>query len=178
MTFRSDYTNRGLKLLIELQKGDIPKQNVDDIVNAANTQLIMGGGVAGAIKNAGGEIINQEAINKGPIHLGEAVVTNAGSLKARYVIHAASIHLGNMATSESIMNSVKNSLLRAEELNLRIIAFPAIGCGIAGFTLQNGAPLILQTIQQFEARSLEKVIVVLFSQQDHEQFKVALSQIM
>ena len=164
-------------MLIELQKGDITKQNVDAIVNAANTQLIMGGGVAGAIKISGGEIINQEAINKGPIPLGEAVVTNAGCLKARYVIHAASMHRGNIATSESIVNSVKNSLLRAEELNLRTIAFPAIGCGIAGFTHQNGAPLILQTIQQFEARSLEKAIVILFSQQNYEQFKEVLSQI-
>lgn len=168
--------NEGFKLQIELRKGDITKLEVDAIVNAANTQLVMGGGVAGAIKRAGGEEINEEAVKKGPVPLGEAAVTNAGRLKAKYVIHAASMHLGGVATGESIANSVRNSLLRAEELELRTIAFPAVGCGIAGFPIEEGAVIILQTIQQFEATSLERVFVVLFSKTDYELFEAALNR--
>lgn len=157
-----------LKLKVELRKGDITKQKVDAIVNAANTQLVMGGGLAGAIRRAGGEGINDEAIKKGPIPLGEATVTKAGRLKAKFVIHAASMHLGSVATSESIANSVRNSLLRAEELELKTIAFPAVGCGIADFPISKGAKIILQTIKEFEPTSLEKAIVILFLQSDYK----------
>ncbi|MFQ6123725.1 MAG: macro domain-containing protein [Candidatus Heimdallarchaeota archaeon] len=165
------------KLNIELRKGDITQQDVDAIVNAANTRLIMGGGVAGAIRRAGGEEINEEAINKGPIPLGEAAVTNAGRLKAKYVIHAASMHLGGVATAESIKKSVRNSLLRAEELGLKTIAFPAVGCGIAGFPVSKGAEIILQTISEFEPRSLEQAIIILFSQADYEIFENTMKRL-
>ena len=80
--------------MVELVKGDITQQEVDAIVNAANTHLVMGGGVAGAIRRAGGDKINEEAIKKGPIPLGEAAITTAGNLKAKFVIHAASMHPG------------------------------------------------------------------------------------
>ncbi len=161
---------------VELRKGDITKQEVDAIVNAANTQLIMGGGVAGAIRRAGGEEINEEAIKKGPIPLGEAAVTKAGRLKAKFVIHAASMHLGGVATPESIKKSVRNSLVRAEELGLKTIAFPAVGCGIAGFPVSKGAKIILQTIKEFEPSSLEHAIVILYSQADHEIFENVLNR--
>lgn len=167
----------GTKLNVVLRKGDITKQEVDAIVNAANTRLVMGGGVAGAIRRAGGEEINEEAIKKGPIPLGEAAVTNAGRLKAKFVIHAASMHLGGVATGKSIKKSVKNSLLRAEELGLKTIAFPAVGCGIAGFPVSKGAEIILQTIIEFEPRSLEQVIVILFSQADYEIFENVLNRL-
>ena len=161
---------------VELHKGDITKQNVDAIVNAANTQLIMGGGVAGAIRRAGGEEINEEAMKKGPIPLGEAAVTKAGRLKAKFIIHAASMHPGGVATGESIANSVRNSLVRAEELGLKTIAFPAVGCGIAGFPIREGARIILQTIQEFEPKCLEWARIVLFSQDDYEIFENVLNR--
>lgn len=166
-----------LLLKVELRKGDITKQDVDAIVNAANTKLVMGGGLAGAIRRAGGEEINEEAIKKGPIPLGEAAVTKAGWLKAKYIIHAASMHPGGVATGESIANSVRNSLVRAEELELKTIAFPAVGCGIAGYPISKGAKIILQTIKEFEPKSLEQAIVILFSQVDYEIFETALDNL-
>ena len=165
-----------LKLKVELRKGDITKQNVDAIVNAANTQLIMGGGVAGAIRRAGGAEINEEAMKKGPIPLGEAAVTKAGRLKAKFIIHAASMNLGSLATDKSIANSVRNSLVRAEELGLKTIAFPAVGCGIAGFPIREGARIILQTIQEFAPKCLEWARIVLFSQDDYEIFENVLNR--
>jgi O-acetyl-ADP-ribose deacetylase (regulator of RNase III) len=164
-------------LKIELVKGDITQQEVDAIVNAANTHLVMGGGVAGAIRRAGGDQINEEAIKKGPIPLGEAAITTAGRLSAKFVIHAASMHPGSMATAETIADSVKNSLIRAEEQELKSIAFPAVGCGIAGFSTKEGAQIILRTIHAFSPRSLERALVVLFSQADYAIFEEALANI-
>ena len=159
---------------IELVKGDITQQEMDAIVNAANTHLIMGGGVAGAIRRVGGEEINDEAIKKGPISLGEAEITKAGRLKAKYVIHAASMHPGGVATAKSIAESIKNSLLLAEEYKLKTIAFPAVGCGIAGFPIEKGAQIILQTLHSFEPQNLELARIVVFSQQDYEIFEKVL----
>ena len=120
-------------------KGDITELEVDAIVNAANTDLLLGAGVAGAIRTKGGPRIQEECDRIGPIRLGEAAVTTAGNLKAHYVIHAASMEMGEETTANNLRNSTRNSLLRAEEKGFKTIAFPAIGTGIAGFPMQDCA---------------------------------------
>ena len=116
-------------MALKIIQGDITEIKVDAIVNAANNELWMGAGVAGAIKRKGGINIESEAIKKGPIALGEAIETSAGKLKAKYVIHAASMRSDGFVSNESIKKSIENSLKLAEKLDLTSIAFPAIGTG-------------------------------------------------
>lgn len=152
-------------------KGDITDMAVDAIVNAANTDLVLGSGVAGAIRRKGGAKIQEDCDNVGPIRLGEAAVTTGGSLKAHYVIHAASMRLGEQTTAESLRLSVRNSLLRAEEKAIKSIALPAIGTGIAGYPLDDCARIMLkEVLEHLKSRSsLEKIYFVLF---DDAAFKV------
>jgi len=168
---------------ITLYKGDITKLDTDAIVNAANNRLWMGGGVAGAIKRAGGEEIEREAVSKGPIQVGEAVATGAGRLKARYVIHAAAMgydERGRMIppTEETIRQATRNSLLRAEELGLKSIAFPALGTGVGGFPLKEAARIMIQTVKEHlaEGSCLEKVVFALYSDAAYEAFKEELAR--
>ncbi|MCG3226157.1 MAG: macro domain-containing protein, partial [Candidatus Heimdallarchaeota archaeon] len=127
---------------IHLKRGDITDFEVDAIVNAANTKLILGGGVAGAIRKKGGPSIQNECNEIGPIKLGEAVITLGGNLYAKYVIHAASMHLGGKTTSESLKDSVWNCLRIGAENSIKSIAFPAIGTGIAGFPISECAKIM------------------------------------
>ncbi|TAM84573.1 MAG: macro domain-containing protein [Acidobacteria bacterium] len=145
-------------------KGDITALEVDAIVNAANNELVLGGGVAGAIRTKGGPRIQEECDRIGPIRLGEAAVTTGGNLKAYYVIHAASMKLGEETTAESLRNSTHNSLLCAEEKGLKTIAFPAIGTGIAGFPMGDCARIMIsEVLAHLRSRSsLEKIYFVLF----------------
>lgn len=149
---------------VEILHGDITKLEADAIVNAADTSLRMGGGVAGAIKRAGGQEIEDEAVAKGPIGVGEAVATTAGKLKARYVIHAAAMDwkTHRKATEDSIRNSLGNSLALADELGCKSIALPAIGCGIAGFPLDKGKEIIIDELKKFNPRNLQKAFLVLY----------------
>jgi O-acetyl-ADP-ribose deacetylase len=151
-------------LPIRFVKGDITTMDVDAIVNAANTDLLLGAGVAGAIRRRGGPLIQEECDRIGPIALGEAAVTTGGQLKALYVIHAASMRLGERATAESLRLSARNSLLRAEEKGLKSVAFPAIGTGIAGFPVEECARIMLgETLQHLKSRSsLETICFVLY----------------
>lgn len=152
------------KAKIDLQQGDITDAAVDAVVNAANTQLQLGAGVAGAIRRKGGPTIQQECDVAGPISLGEAAITGGGQLNARYVIHAASMHLGGLASEGSIRDSTRNSLKRAEEKQLTSIAFPAIGAGIAGFPLSRCAQVMLEEVRNHlnASSSLQQVLFVLF----------------
>ena len=145
-------------------KGDLTAMDVDAVVNAANTDLMLGGGVAGAIRNKGGPAIQEECDRLSPIALGEAAVTTGGRLKALCVIHAASMHLGGQTTAESLRLATHHSLQRAEEKGLKSIAFPAIGTGIAGFPMEECARIMLtETLQHLETRtSLEKIYFVLY----------------
>ena len=145
-------------------KGDITAMNVDAIVNAANTDLMLGAGVAGAIRNGGGPAIQEECDRLGPIALGEAAVTTGGRLKALYVIHAASMRLGGRTSAESLRLATHHSLLRAEEKGLKSIAFPAIGTGIAGFAMDECARIMLaEALVHIKSRtSLERVHFVLY----------------
>jgi O-acetyl-ADP-ribose deacetylase (regulator of RNase III)/ADP-ribose pyrophosphatase YjhB (NUDIX family) len=150
---------------IKIVMVDITELSVDAIVNAANNKLVMGGGVAGAIKRKGGLVIEEEAVKKGPIKIGEAIYTSAGKLKAKYVIHAATMGLDFKTDEVKIRNSCKNSLDVAEQLKVESIAFPALGCGVGGFSLLASAKIMSQEvfrhIRECEATSLKEIIFCL-----------------
>jgi len=133
-----------VKQQIKIIQGDLTEQDADAIVNAANNDLQLGGGVAGAIRRKGGPDIQAECDRIGTIPLGEAAITTGGHLKARYVIHAASMRLGDETTEENLRLSTRSSLLRAKEKGLRSVAFPAIGTGIAGFPMRRCAEVMLE----------------------------------
>jgi O-acetyl-ADP-ribose deacetylase (regulator of RNase III) len=149
---------------INFLKGDITDMAVDAIVNAANTDLVLGAGVAGAICRKGGSRIQEDCDAVGPIRLGEAAVTTGASLRANYVIHAASMRLGGQTTADSLRLATHNTLLRAEEKTIKSIAFPAIGTGVAGFPMEEGARIMLtEVLQHLKSRStLEKIYFVLY----------------
>ncbi len=162
-----------LKDKIILQKGDITKMDVDAIVNAANNNLKMGGGVAGAIRRAAGPGIQEECDRIGRIPVGEAAITSAGRMKARHVIHAASMSLGSMTTAPALRDSTRNSLLRAKENALKTIAFPAVGTGTAGFPLGECAQIMIDEVLAHIGgeTSVEKVYFVLFDEDALAVFK-------
>ncbi|MGB6431516.1 MAG: macro domain-containing protein [Candidatus Acidiferrales bacterium] len=156
----------GIADRIVIQQGDIADMDVDAIVNAANNDLQLGGGVAGAIRRKGGESIQRECNEIGAIPIGGAAITGAGKLKARFVIHAASMPLGGQTTSRSLRNSTARSLRIATERELGTIAFPAVGTGIAGFPLSECAEIMLrETVQHLRsANSPRTVHFVLFDE--------------
>ncbi len=164
---------------VVVRQGDLTEAATDAIVNAANNDLQLGGGVAGAIRRKGGPAIQEECDRIGPVPLGEAAITSGGNLRARYVIHAASMRLGGRTTEENLRASTRNSLLRAKEKKLRSIAFPAVGTGIAGFPMERCAEVMLQEVRDHlsGATSLERVEFVLFDAPALETFKRALAAI-
>jgi O-acetyl-ADP-ribose deacetylase (regulator of RNase III) len=119
--------------------GDLVEQQVDAIVNAANNDLMLGGGVAGAIRRCGGAAIERECDAHGPVKVGDAAITGAGELQARYVIHAASMGVGGRTTTQSLKSSMDHAFRLAREHNARSIAIPAVGTGIAGFPMDECA---------------------------------------
>jgi O-acetyl-ADP-ribose deacetylase (regulator of RNase III) len=149
---------------ILFSRGDITDVDADAIVNAANNDLILGAGVAGAIRRKGGGEIERECERIGSIRLGEAAVTTGGNLKACYVIHAGSMSPGGVTTDESLSATTRNSLLRAEEKALKSIAFPAVGTGIAGFPMQECAQVMIGEVLEHvkSPSSLETVYFVLY----------------
>jgi O-acetyl-ADP-ribose deacetylase len=155
---------------VTLRRGDLTDADVDAIVNAANNDLKLGAGVAGAIRLKGGPDIQRECDRIGPIALGEAAITSGGRLKARHVIHAASMHLGGRTTEDNLRASTRNSLARAREHRLNSIAFPAIGTGIAGFPMDRCAEVMLDEVRAHLSgpTTLERVEFVLF---DHAALK-------
>lgn len=165
------------KSKVTLQQGDITAARVDAIVNAANTQLQLGAGVAGAIRRKGGLAIQQECDTLGPVSLGEAAITGGGQLPARYVIHAASMHLGGLTNEDSLRNSTINSLKRAEEKQCTFIAFPAIGTGIAGFPMTRCAQIMLEEVRNHVqgATTLQRVLFVLFDVSALQAFQLTLA---
>jgi O-acetyl-ADP-ribose deacetylase (regulator of RNase III) len=161
---------------IKLVQGDITDQEADAIVNAANNRLWMGAGVAGAIKRKGGNEIEDEAMKKGPIPIGEAVVTKAGRLKANYVIHAAVMGQDLTTNEEYIKNAILNSLKKAEELKIKSIAFPAFGTGVGGFPMDRCARIMLDQVKDFSKKTkyLEEVLFVLFDKRSYDLWSVRL----
>jgi O-acetyl-ADP-ribose deacetylase (regulator of RNase III) len=154
----------------EVVQGDIAEQSADALVNAAGTSLKMGSGVAGALRRAAGRGLNEEAVSKGPVDLGEVATTDAYGLDAEYVIHAAAMpHYGDgEATAESIRNATKNALKEADSLGCRSLVVPALGCGVAGFDLEDGARIIGETIADHEPETLSAVRFIAYSDSEFE----------
>jgi len=151
---------------IVIQQGDLTEMETDAIVNAANNDLILGAGVAGAIRRKGGDAIQQECDAIGSIPIGFAAITGGGNLKAKYVIHAASMGLGSLTTEESLRGSTAHALRLASERGLKTIAFPAVGTGIAGFPMKECAEIMLQEAAEHlrSGSSLETIYFVLFDE--------------
>ena len=160
-------------LTIEIADGDIAAQTTDAIVNAANNAFWMGSGVAGAIKSRGGKGIEDEAMAQGPVEPGECVITTAGRLKARRVIHAA-VMGQDLATSATLIEAAtRNALRLAESHGLASIALPAFGTGVGGFPIQDCARIMIDAVREHAgvARSLGLVRFVLFGQTAYAVFE-------
>jgi O-acetyl-ADP-ribose deacetylase len=167
---------------LEVLQGDITECAVDAIVNAANNHLWMGAGVAGAIKRKGGRSIEDEAVRQGPIAVGEVVVTGGGSLKARYVIHAAAMGQDLMTNADFIRHATVNSLKRATELGLASMALPALGTGVGGFPVHEAARLMIDAtcglLRNTPQTSLTRVQFVLFTPDALQAFEEALTTVL
>lgn len=163
---------------IEVYHGDITQLELDALVNAASNRLWMGGGVAGALKRVGGKEIEDEAVKKGPIPVGEAVVTGAGKLKAKYIIHAAVMGQDLKTDAEKIRQATRNSLLRGDELGIKSLAFPALGTGVGGFPLDECARIMISEVRQYSAgeTGLNRVVFALFDQPACQVFKQELDK--
>ena len=164
--------------VLELRDGDITEMNTDAIVNAANAQLVMGGGVAGAIRRKGGPSIQTECDRIGGTFVGGAVITTGGDLKAEHVIHAAGPRMGEGDEDEKLKNATLNSLKVADENNLRSISLPAISSGIFGFPIERCAKIMLETTISYlkGPTGLDKVVFCLFGHDSYEVFANQLRQ--
>jgi len=165
--------------ILELTQGDITDQTTDAIVNAANDALQMGGGVAGAIRRRGGPKIQEECNRIGGTHVGGAVITTGANLAAKYVIHAVGPRHGEEHEDAKLKDATLNSLILAEQKNLKSIAFPAISTGIFGFPKDRCATIMLSTtIAYLEGPTkLEKVVYCLYDQKTFEIFKRSLQSL-
>lgn len=165
---------------LELIQGDITGLEVDAIVNAANDRLILGGGVAGAIRMRGGPAIQAECNNIGGTFVGGAVITNAGRLPAKHVIHAVGPRWGEGDEDNKLRNAIVNSLKLAEKHGLKTIAFPAVSTGIFGFPLERAAGIMLKAAAEYlkTGGALERVIFCLFGQRDFDVFKNVMQSIL
>jgi len=162
---------------IELWNGDICDLEVDAIVNAANPTMWMATGVGGAIKRAGGDAIEFEAVRQGPVPLGGAVVTGAGALAARVVIHAVSLDRDRRTSGPAIATAVRSAMARAREQHVRTIAFPALGTGVGGFPLEEAARVTVATVRDELTHSpvVEEVVFALRGGAVYEAFHQALA---
>ncbi len=161
-------------LELEVVEGDITTLDVDAIANAANNRLWMGAGVAGAIKRAGGEEIEREAVAQGPIEVGDAVATGAGRLKAHYVIHGAVMGQDLRTNAELVRKTTRRCVEVADELGLESIALPAFGTGVGGFPLDECARLMVDAARSYQPRSLKRVIFAVFGAEAERAFSSAL----
>ncbi|MCZ6784222.1 MAG: macro domain-containing protein [Proteobacteria bacterium] len=165
---------------IVLVEGDITEQAVDAIVNAANSQLVLGAGVAGAIRARGGPSIQEECDAIGPIQVGDAAVTGAGDLPARFVIHAAGMPPGGSADEESVRSSLRRSFERAREKGCQTVAVPAIGAGIGGFSMQRCAEVSLEEARRHlegdTDTTLTEIRFVLFGEPAYRIFEMVHDQ--
>jgi O-acetyl-ADP-ribose deacetylase (regulator of RNase III) len=159
--------------VLELVRGDITELYSDAIVNAANAQLILGGGVAGAIRKKGGPSIQAECNKIGGTFVGGAVITGGGNLKAKYVIHAVGPQMGEGDEDNKLKNATVNSLKTAEKNKLESIAFPAISTGIFGFPVNKCAKIMLSAIIEYlkNETSIKKVTMCLFDDKTFEIFQ-------
>ena len=163
---------------VELIQGDITEMETDAIVNAANAQLILGGGVAGAIRSKGGPSIQDECNRIGGTFVGGAVITGAGQLKARYVIHAVGPRMGEGNEDAKLRNATLNSLKLADENALTSLAFPAISTGIFGYPLDRCAAIMLANTRDYlqQNTQLQRVVFCLYDTRAYEAFACVLKE--
>lgn len=163
---------------LELVEGDITEMDTDAIVNAANDRLVLGGGVAGAIRRKGGPAIQAECDKIGGTFVGGAVITTGGKLKARHVIHAVGPRMGEGDEDEKLRNATRNSLKVADENGLKSIAFPAISTGIFGFPMPRCAQIMLAAVVEYVRgeTGIERVVFCLFGQDSYSVFAEQLGQ--
>ena len=162
--------------IISLIQGDITDLQIDVIVNAANDRLILGGGVAGAIRKKGGPIIQDECNKIGGTFIGGAVITTGGNLKAKHVIHAVGPRMGEGNEDEKLKNATVNSLKLMDEYNLKSIAFPAISTGIFGFPIDRCSKIMIDATKEYlqTDTQIEKVVFCLYTASDFEVFEKEL----
>jgi len=163
--------------VVEVIEGDITSLEVDAIANAANTQLMHGGGVAGAISRAGGPSVQRESSSKAPVGLGEAVETSGGEMPCRWVIHAATMELGGPTSAEVIRRATASTLARADALGARSLALVAFGTGVGGFPLDEAAQIEVSEVRRhLDAGSgLERVVFTVRGASAREAFERALA---
>jgi len=159
---------------LEVAAGDIAALPVDAVANAANDRLWMGAGVAGALKRAGGEEIEREAVARGPIPLGSAIATSAGALPARWVIHGAVMGQDLRTDAGLIRRTTRSCLEAADQLGCASLALPAFGTGIGGFPLAECARIMVAEARAFEPRTLERVVFAVFGVEAEAAFGAAL----
>jgi O-acetyl-ADP-ribose deacetylase len=160
---------------LEVVEGDITALRVDAIANAANNQLWMGAGVAGAIKHAGGDEIEREAVAQGPIAVGDAVATGAGRLHAKHVIHGAAMGADLKTNAELVRRTTRRCLEVAEEVGAESLALPAFGTGVGRLPLDECARVMVAETRAVEARSLRRVVFAVFGSDARRAFESALT---
>ena len=168
-----------MKTQLRMIRGDITTVDADAIVNSANNDLVMGGGVSGAIRRVAGQQVQDECHKIGTVPLGTAVVTSGGLLKAQYIIHAAVNPLGMWADAKSVRNAVKATLKRADENKVKRLAFPALGTGAGALAVERCADILIEEVMKHcenDQTSLEEVMFVLYDEKPfaifEERFKV------
>jgi len=157
---------------IKLVQGDITESATDAIVNAANDQLILGGGVAGAIRKKGGPTIQEDCNKIGGTFVGGAVITTGGNLKAKHVIHAVGPRMGEGNEDEKLKNATLNSLKLMDEHKLKTIAFPAISTGIFGYPIDRCSRIMISTAKEYLSGNtqIDEVIFCLYTSKDFDIF--------
>jgi len=161
---------------LEVRQGDIAQVEADAIANAANDHLWMGAGVAGALKRAGGEEIEREAVARGPVERGTAVATTAGRLNARYVVHGAVMGQDLRTDAELVRRTTRACLELADELGCDSLALPAFGTGVGGFPLDECARIMVAEARSFEGASLRRVIFAVYGDDAYEAFSSSLGR--
>lgn len=162
---------------VEILEADITELEVDAIANAANTGLMHGGGVAGAIARAGGDAVELESRAKAPIGLGEAVETSGGEMPCHWVIHAATMELGGPTSAEIIARATASTLRKADALGARSLALVAFGTGVGGFPIEEAAKIELQEVRRHLEgdSSLERIVFAVRGKAAREAFERALA---
>jgi len=171
-------TYKGVRIVV--LTGDIAEQEVDAIVNPANSMLVMGGGVAGAIRRVGGKEIEDEAVKRAPVQVGEAVVTGAGRLKAKYVIHAPTMERPAMRIGKrNVGLSVRGALKCAEGLKIRSMAFPGMGTGVGGLSLEEAAGAMVNKVKEHidKGTTLKQIVLMGFREDLTRAFERAVNEV-
>jgi O-acetyl-ADP-ribose deacetylase (regulator of RNase III) len=160
---------------LEVREGDIAGVEADAVANAANDRLWMGAGVSGAIKQAGGEEIEREAVALGPIELGDAVATGAGRLNARHVVHGAVMGQDLRTSEDLVRRTTRRCLEVADELGARTLALPAFGTGVGGLPLETCAGAMVGEVRAFEPASLERIVFAVYGAEAERIFSEAVA---